>query len=143
MFTYSDNTPSEVKTILEKHCHQATRLRLYYGDQKTGKDWCEEFSTIGTIGRSTGTQPIPLLINNSRSMGGPAILTHCIVKITIGRRVLYQHPNYHIGTITSKESTVGAYSEAVFVDGNCHAQFSKPGQASRYIAFLKGERDSK
>jgi hypothetical protein len=143
MFEYSNDTPNEVKTILEKHCHKNTRLRLYYGDQKTGADWREEHDTLGTIGRSTGQKHIPLLIATSRSFGGQAILTNCIVKITLNKRVLYQHENYHLGTITSKESTDEGYCEAVFVDGNLCAQFSKPGQAARYIAFLKGERDSK
>lgn len=41
---------------------------------------------FGTVGRSTGKVKIPLLVHNSRSMGGGGILTHCIIGIRLSRK---------------------------------------------------------
>lgn len=79
--------------------HNALRLRLYYGDNETGKDWQECHDTTGYIVRSTGSQKIPLLIYNKNCYGGGDILTHCIVKIEYANKanggILWQHANYH------------------------------------------------
>lgn len=61
-------------------------------------DDCNVFDAylVGYVSRSCGNFKIPLLINNSRSIGGPSILDGNIVKITIDKVVVYQHPNYHL-----------------------------------------------
>lgn len=96
--SYQVETPDEVIRVLESARQNKTRLRLAYGDKETGKDWQESFDVEGTISRSMGPVKIPILIHNARSMGGGGILTHCIVKIVTsrGKRVLYQHSQYHI-----------------------------------------------
>jgi len=99
--TYKDDTPTKVIDILEaarlNHVEDSygrpvrgrLRLRLHYGDIKTGHPWGD--SETGQIGRSTGTVKIPLLIKTRRSMGGGGILDNCIVKIEAmpERQVLY------------------------------------------------------
>ena len=69
---------------------------LDYGDTETGQSWRETFDIRGSIGRSTGSIKIPLLIKTSRSLGGGAVLDHCLVKITDAntKKILYIHPNY-------------------------------------------------
>jgi len=91
---FDDNTPERVKQILESELHSHNRIRLFYGDKETGRDWNEEYQTMGYISRSGGSKPIMILVNNVCSYGGGAILTDCIVKITKNGRTLYQHPNY-------------------------------------------------
>ena len=101
--TYHKDTPAEVIRILEAYRGDRTkRLRLAYGDTETGRDWGETNDVEGYIGRSTGTQKIPLLIHSLRSTGGPAILGHCIVRIQLakGKRELYRHPKYHVEEAT-------------------------------------------
>lgn len=94
--SFDQRTPNQVCNILANYCgNRNQRVRLFYGDTTTGKDWFECYDTIGYIGRSTGTIKIPLLIATSRSLGGGAILDHCIVKITIDKQTVYKHPNYH------------------------------------------------
>lgn len=95
---YHANTKRAMITQLETLRASRIRCRFHWGDATTGKDWCDRYGITGTIGRSTGEMKVPLLIYNKRSIGGGAILTHCIVKITAakGGRVIYQHPNYHI-----------------------------------------------
>ena len=89
-----------VKIIDEARLSNRTiRLRFYFGDTNTGRDWEETYDTTGYIGRSTGRIKIPLLIKNIRSTGGPAILDHCIVKIEkkVGTKyvTVYSHLKYH------------------------------------------------
>lgn len=90
-------TPDEVCNILLQYLkhYPHERLRLFYGDNESGKDWLEMHDTMGYVRNSTGPVKIPILIHNRNSIGGGAILTDCIVKITHDKNVLYQHPKYH------------------------------------------------
>jgi len=94
---YNIETPDEVIKVIQTAKDGNVRIVLDYGDIKTGKSWGEQYDITGYVGRSTGEVKIPLLIHNTRSMGGGAILTHCIIKIVRSndkKRVLYQHPSY-------------------------------------------------
>jgi len=95
--SYDARTNQQVIDVLESVKESKTRIIVDYGDVETGRSWKEEFDIAGRIGRSTGTIKIPLLVHNARSMGGGALLDHCIVKIStsVGKRVLYQHPKYY------------------------------------------------
>ena len=101
---YHDSTPAEIVRILENARASKQRLRIFLGDIETGRDWLEEFGVAGTIGRSTGREPSPLMIANSRSTGGGALLDDSIVKIMSGGRVLWQHPRYHTPVMTCENS---------------------------------------
>jgi hypothetical protein len=140
---YDEKTPAAVREIIEREIHSGRRLRVFYGDQNTGRDWCEEWMNQGYIGRSTGTQPIPLLVNNSRSTGGPGLLDSSIVKITHQGRVMWQHPSYNHPKHTTGAPVSAGYVSAVYRDGELCAQFKKAGQAERWIDFIEGRRDSK
>ena len=108
--TYNNETPKAVVDILEfnrltRNDHgPRTRIRVYYGDAESGWDWGERYDVAGHIGRSTGRIKIPLMINNSRSMGGPGLLDNCIVAIRTARKIdgqtiwLYKHPNFKNNT---------------------------------------------
>ena len=45
-------------------------------DPNIGFDWLEEFESYGYIGRSMGPIKVPLLVANTRSLGGGSILDH-------------------------------------------------------------------
>jgi hypothetical protein len=97
---YHIDTPDIVVKILEdnRKNHRGKRLRLWYGNSKTGEDWEESYATTGYIGRSTGLVKIPLLIHDTRGWGGPGLLDDTIIKIAETKephRVLYQHPDFH------------------------------------------------
>jgi hypothetical protein len=98
---YHNETPESMRQLLERIRINKWRVRFHWGDTATGRDWCETYDTTGTLGRSMGPCKVPILLNNARSMGGGAILDHCIVKIEFANKrrggVLYQHPNYHTG----------------------------------------------
>jgi hypothetical protein len=94
--TYHDDTPRAVIDVIEGARGSGQRLRFHWGDVTTGQDWGDRHDVAGRIGRSMGPTKVPLLLHNVRSIGGGAILDHCIVKITTsaGGHVLYQHPKY-------------------------------------------------
>lgn len=95
--TYHASTPSDVIAILEDARRTNKRIRVYYGDKKTGEIW-PELAMRGTIKRSMGPTKVPLLVKTSRSYGGESILDHCIVKIETSpyKSVLYAHPNVKV-----------------------------------------------
>lgn len=148
--SYDPRTPQAVIDALEAARASHKRIRVFYGDAGTGFDWKEENDVQGYVGRSTGSIKIPLLIHSKRSTGGPGLLDHCIVKITIDKRVVYQHPTYRLGPLEiveladlSPEDRAAGYVEGVndYVERIAH--FKKPGQADKYIQFLQGTRNSK
>lgn len=142
--SYGNGTPDAVIALLESARASGARLRLFYGDQKTGKSWHEENDVIGTVSRSGGQIKIPLLIPNARSTGGGGILTGSIVAIaTAPGRFAYRHPTLDLGTFEILPSDLPEYAERVLVDGVNHARFKRVGAAARWVQFMKGERFAK
>jgi hypothetical protein len=145
------DTPLAVVQALNSARQSHTRIRLSYGDAKTGRDWLEEHDVEGTVSNSLGPLKVTLLIHSRRSSGGPALLDHCIVKIkeTRSGRVLYRHPKYHTGSFAIREigpdemcGTTNlrerGYTHAVDVDGRNHANFRSPQAAERYVRQMTG-----
>jgi len=94
---YHASTRPEVVRVLESVRLSGRRIRISLGDLATGRDWHEEHGVEGYVGRSVGPVKVPLLIHNRRSLGGPAMLDRCIIRIKRtgqGGRVLYEHPDY-------------------------------------------------
>jgi len=142
---YKVETPSRVIEVLEQSLNSNQRVRLFYGDAKTGRDWLEENDTIGSIGRSSGKIQIPLLIKNARSSGGGGLLDECIVKITIGKTTVYQNKKYKLGEIEIKESDKvlqeQGLTHSVNIRGINQANFETLKRANNYVEFLKGNRN--
>lgn len=139
--SYHQDTPQAVIDVLESVRNNDTRIRLFLGDVHTGRSWNEEYDVMGTIGRSTGPVKVPLIINNARSTGGPAILDHCIVRIieTKTKRVLYTHPKFYTGEFIIKYGSEPGLPIEVFNDGKLHARFKTKEKAQRFIHDMKGE----
>lgn len=76
---YHIDTPERLVTILEQNRVYHNRIKIYYGDVKTGKLWGDV--EAGYIGRSNGSIKVPLCIYSERSHVGGALLDHCIVRI--------------------------------------------------------------
>ena len=148
---YDVRTPDSVIKVLENARQKRQRLHISLGytehdgyDDKIGQDWLEEYMSHGYIGRSTDIKPIPLLVHNSRSMGGPALLDYCIVRIRTskGGNVLYQHPKYDHGKITVHRKFVpvdypgGKLTVEVRRNGEEHASFRDMTSARRFLKKL-------
>jgi len=90
--SYHEETSNSVISVLEYVRATKTRIILDYGDVKTGRSWGDVYDITGTLGRSCGTQKVPILLHNKRSIGGGAILDNCIIKIveSKGKKILYK-----------------------------------------------------
>ena len=146
MFYFNDETSDKIKECIE-YCYKSKlRLRIWYGDTKTGVSWLDEYDTIGTIGRSTGKQKIPLLIKSSRSSGGGGILCHCIIRIDVisSRRTIYRHPLFNVPMLTvatnNDNDTKNKYPFIVSKNNELQARFKSEKQAKNYIDFMLGNR---
>lgn len=142
-FYFHKDTNDEVIDRLAKAYSMQSRIRIYYGNTKTGHCWMDEYNMQGTIGRSTGQIKIPLMIANSRSTYGPGILEHCIIGIQFKNQWLYKHEKFNMPEMTIAKSDMSEYAEMVLFDGEIQARFKKIGQAERYVEFMQGKRMSK
>ena len=143
--SYHVETPAAVIEVLERARQNRTRIHVSYGDAATGKDWLEEFDIAGYVGRSMGPVKVALLVANRKSTGGGAILDHCIVRIRLsaGGGILYQHPNYHFGTLAIRQKAEPVtlpdgrtLNIDVIRDGQLHAAFESVEKARRWVHKL-------
>ena len=137
---FHPETPRKARRILEAARKDGSRLRIFYGDTKTGRDWMEENDVLGTIGRSTGVLKIPLMLAEGEH-GGPGLLEHCIVRIirVDDRRELYRHSQYHLGLMEIEHELDPPYVATVRVDGKVHARFRTNQAAYHWMAYMAGE----
>jgi hypothetical protein len=137
----------EVQSTINRAYEEKNRIRIFYGDVNTGKAWAEEYSIIGRVGRSTGTQPVPILCNNKASHGGPEILTDCIVAIYDVKThwALYKHPNFQPGTWTYSYDGIRYMVRCRFGQEPIKemAGFMTEKQADHYCQFMQGYRFTK
>ena len=146
---YHTNTPIQVIEILEKARQNRTRIRVWYG--KNGQCFNDELGTIGTVGRSIGQYKIPILIHNSRSMGGEAILDDCIIRVDVnyGRRnigTVYSDPSIKFDFFSVHPSDKKEYHSNVVnisKDGEIYARCKTYKQARNLADFMNGTRWSK
>lgn len=146
--SYDARTPDEVVAVLEKARLNRQRVHVSLGETEgpqAGRDWLEEHSVHGMIGRSTGSIKIPLIVHNRRSLGGPGLLDHCVVKVrtAAGGHVLWQHPQYSHGVIQIRPKAEPLVLEDgrtlrvdVLRDGQLQAAFEDVTKARRYIRKL-------
>jgi hypothetical protein len=137
----------EVLDIINRVYEEKNRIRIFYGDVNTGKAWAEEYSVLGRVGRSTGTQPVPILLHNKTSHGGSSILTNCIVAIydVKTHRALYKHPNFQPGTWTYSYDGIRYTARRQFGQEPVEeiASFDQENQAIHYCQFMRGHRFNK
>lgn len=137
---FRPRTLPAVRQVLSELIENRRTVRVFLGDAATGRSWMEWHDVVGHIERSTGFMKVPLLVAMGED-GGGALLTDCIVKINDAKtgNTLYRHPKFSLPEMKIAPSKDEDHLEGVTSDGTLHAQFKKPGQAARWIAFMKGE----
>jgi len=141
---YSNETLDEVIRVLDSIRGTQQRVKIYLGDKNTGRDWMEEDSKVGKIGRSSGPIKIPILLKTINSDGGGAILDDCIVKIVTSpltsMRVLYQHPRYHQPAMEITNEGLGGkpeYTHTVRIGGETYSRHTSERSAQRLVSLLR------
>jgi hypothetical protein len=150
LYDWGQDTPQAVKAALLDAKDTGARVRIFYGDPVTGRDWGQEHDVTGTVSRSTGWFKCLILVANSRSDGGPAILTGNTVRLYVGGQEVYRHPQYHqptytFGAVPASKWSAGqdGYTHGVYADGENVANFKTYAAAHRWIAFMTGKRMAK
>lgn len=147
LYDWGQDTPQAVKAALLDAKDTGARVRIFYGDPVTGRDWGQEHDVTGTVSRSTGWFKCLILVANSRSDGGPAILTGNIVRLYVSGREVYRQPTYHQPTYTAEHTGAAmraeGYTTAVMADDEEVANFRTSRAAHRWTAFMTGQRMSK
>lgn len=144
--SYHVDTPDAVIEILDKARIKDTRIRIFYGDRKTGRDWLDTYDNIGQIGRSSGPCKIPILLHTRSSLGGPGILCNHIIKITIDKQTVYRAPNYylpelHIARNYDEATKAMGLQYCLEDDKGVVARYKTREQAEKAVAFYRGERN--
>ena len=136
--SYHKDTSIEVIKVLKLISRDNLRVKLHYGNTKTGVDWYDEYDVTGYIGRSNGSIKIPLLIHNKTSIGGSAILDHCIIKIKLskGGRVLYKSSNYQERSIKIIKGDMEDSPFNTTIDGKLYGRHTSKKSAERVKALL-------
>lgn len=138
---FHPETSVEVRMILERYRKTGRRLRIWYGDPETGRDWLEETDVVGYVSRSSGPVRVPILLTEGL-IGGPAILDRNIVKLADAqsRCVLWQHPLYRTPSMRiCIERQDDRFGCVVLIDGQEWARFSSYAKAAQWVAFMCGE----
>lgn len=146
---FNFETPTKVRTILDRYRNEGGQLRIFYGDRKTGRCWMEENDVLGRVGRSTGTMQIPILIEEGEC-GGAGILDSSIVRIIDAdtREELYRQKNYHLPemelrhvdtALATQGYTHGAWVQNREGEFSNHANFKSYGKAAQWVAFMTGD----
>lgn len=135
--SFAEGTNDQVCSLIS-NLSRSTRIRVWYGDTITGRSWNEENDITGYVGRSTGTVKVPLLINNTRSYGGPEMFSDSIIKMvdTRTKRVMYQHPTFNQPVFTNNGAEI-------LENGEHFGRNSTPASAARFCDFMNGKRMSK
>lgn len=130
----------EVCKVMDRCIKNGARVRLFYGDTVTGRDWGEENDVLGTVGRTTGPLKSPILIPKGEH-AGTTILEHRILKIMDAdtHRVLWTHEQYQAPLFSIKEDSTPKYSFAATMDGQTKARFQSFAKAAAWVAFMSGE----
>lgn len=138
---YDEGTTYEVARVLESVRRDKTRVILRYGDPETGRDWGDEWGIEGYVSRSTGTRKIPILVHNTRALGGGAILTAKILKISTSRggHVLYQHPKYSAPRVEIVPGDLQEYPYNTLVDGELYGRHHSLRAAENTKRKLSGK----
>jgi hypothetical protein len=142
---FTPGTDPKVMKLLEQFRDDNRLIRIFLGDPKTGRDWCEENDVVGRIGRSTGSQKVPLLLAEEENWGG-AILTDCVLRIMdandreLYRHPLYQEPKLGMELETDPQMLAQGYTWSVHRDGQIQARFKSSFEASEYVCFMTGKR---
>lgn len=127
--------------------YNRTRVRIWYGDLETGRSWHDENYVTGYLGRSTGSQPVFLLLARRTSSGGPPILESCIVRIDVDGETRFAHPTFWGGYWTVGRTLDARVSRdfpwEVRVDNAPHARFKTEKKAARFFDFMTCRRATK
>ena len=157
---FTPGTPDKVKQVLaaanksfNQYGTNGTIVRIFLGDQVTGRDWCEENDVVGYVGRTSGTMKVPILLEPlilhkslCAAQCGDAIPTNCILRIidVVAGAELYRAAHYQLPTFEivrdDSDTTHPFKVKRDGRDGTVCAGCKTYEEACRFVAFAMGTR---
>lgn len=97
---FSEGASPQVIKAVQKCMEQDIRVKIDFGDTKTGEPFNQAFESFGYIkAKADGDFMYPILVNDRKSMEGEPLRDDSIIKIEGSNSaeggLIYQHPNYH------------------------------------------------
>lgn len=141
---YDPRTPQEVKHGLECARAQRRRVRIFYGDAKSGRDRLATQDVVGFVGWAGWQLPHPILLAERHQHLGPRICELEVVRILdldpAGAFSKYQHPRYSLPEFSTVSCSDSAQPDRVTLaaDGVPLFECTNKAQATRWISFFKG-----
>lgn len=88
---FYEGTPIELCDKLIELKNSKERVIFDFGETSTKTSWNEIYDISGRIGKTTGTEPMLILVHNTRSLGGGIISTNRVLSIkkSKGKNLLY------------------------------------------------------
>lgn len=137
------------KQALEQAAANKQRVRVFYGDPKTGKDDCDETECAGkvyetklglfiaaSLNRGESTWRAPHQIDTSQVV---RVVTYTRGSKSGGPTELYRHPNYTAGEWSHYcRSDLGRW--VAVRSGLIHATFDNEIDAAIYVDYIQGNR---
>lgn len=150
---YHGETPDDVIAVLERARKSRTRLHLSFGYNNTipGLDNLSEFETYGYISRTMGPLKCPIIVHNSRGIGGGMISTQLIVRIQTSNHKLelWRHPQYHQPrveiqeiepvTFVNRSGGPSTWSFDVYIGDSLWEHFETLAKAKHYCKKIGAE----
>jgi len=140
--TYKLHTEKQIIDILEEARIKKIKIRIFYGFPTNGRDWMEEIDTYGYVSRTDDKTQSPILVKNFKTKVFHNIITDFILKITINKKTVYQHPLYYLPELRIMEHQNTSYAITTGENNDIIAIAFSHKQAEDYIKFFKGERNT-
>jgi hypothetical protein len=135
-----------IQAALHAAYQQKQKIRVFYGDPATGRDWLEENDVCGWLGRAAGLRRSWILLARRDSAYGAPLLDARILRLLVAGREVYRHPAYQDPVFACGPSTVPTHPFAVFCAASRIANVANFRTAlarTRWLAFMTGQRMGK
>lgn len=139
---FDPRTPRDARVALDSARATRRKIRLHYGDPKTGLDKLVAQDVVGFVGAASWQLPYPILLSERNSHLGPRICELEVLRVVDvdGLCITYEHPRYKLPTFTSASTERPAAPDQVqlLADGIPIIECATQAQATRWIKFFRG-----
>lgn len=137
---YDPRTPAGARNALESARATKRRVRLHFGDPRSGLDRLAVQDIVGFVGYASWQLPHPILLSDRNVHLGPRICELEVVRVVDvdGLVATYEHPTYRLPNFTTVPAGAGTDVVLLVADGQKLMECTNQAQSTRWIKFFKG-----
>lgn len=135
------DTPAlKIQKALTKAFKEGWKVRIFYGDTQTGRDWLEESNSIGYVKLHKHRAHFILLFKKQSAYGDVICVKNIVKILALNGEVLYQHDAYHLDELVISQSKQSGYSHEIvnLTIGGVLARFQSLEACQNWLKFIKG-----